>query len=78
MRDGLRDRREVVQEYADLLDAAFVQRNLEGERLVAAVDLYQALGGGYIDDSGIWTQKPAPENDPITPIVDAVQALGGG
>jgi NodT family efflux transporter outer membrane factor (OMF) lipoprotein len=78
LRDGLRDRREVVQEYADLLDAAFIQRGLEGERLIAAVDLYQALGGGYDSGPQAYEPKPAPETDPITPVVDAVQALGGG
>jgi NodT family efflux transporter outer membrane factor (OMF) lipoprotein len=76
LRDGLRDKREVTQQYADLLDAAFAQRALEGDRLVATVDLFQALGGGY--DAGQAGSMPAPENDPITPVVDAVQALGGG
>jgi NodT family efflux transporter outer membrane factor (OMF) lipoprotein len=76
LRDGLRDRREVVQEYADFLDAVFIQRGLEGDRLVAAVDLFQSLGGGY--DSGPPEPRPEPETDPITPVVEAVQALGGG
>lgn len=78
LRDGLRDRREVVQEYADMLDAVYTQRGLEGERLVAAVDLYQALGGGYDDHGHAAEPKPAPETDPITPVVETVQALGGG
>lgn len=78
LRDGMRDRREVIQEYADMLDAAFAQRGLEGERFVAAVDLYQALGGGFYDDSHFSEPKPAPETDPITPVVDAVKAVGGG
>jgi NodT family efflux transporter outer membrane factor (OMF) lipoprotein len=76
LRDGLRDRREVVQEYADLLDATFVQRGLEGDRLIAAVDLHQALGGGYSD--GPSGPKPAPESDPITPVVDTIQSVTGG
>lgn len=77
-REGLRDRREVVQEYADLLDAILVQRSLEGERLVAAVDLYQALGGGYADGPLPSDPKPAPETDPITPVIDTIQAVTGG
>lgn len=78
LRDGLRDRREVVQEYADLLDAIFIQRGLEGDRLIAAVDLFQALGGGYDAGPAANEPKPAPETDPITPVVDAIQSLGGG
>jgi NodT family efflux transporter outer membrane factor (OMF) lipoprotein len=78
LRDGLRDRREVLQEYADLLDAAFIQRGLEGDRLIASVDLFQALGGGYDAGPAAYEPRPAPETDPITPVVDAVQSLGGG
>ncbi len=77
LRDGLRDNREITQNRADLLDATFVQRTVEGERLIAAVDLYQSLGGGYVDGRPP-RPKPAPEEDPITPAVDAIQALGGG
>lgn len=78
LRDGLRDRREALQEYADSLDAQFAHRGLDGERLIAAVDLYQALGGGFAGGPHPLDPKPAPETDPITPIVDAVQAVGGG
>jgi NodT family efflux transporter outer membrane factor (OMF) lipoprotein len=78
LRDGLRDRREYLQEYADMLDAVFIQRGIEGDRLVATVDLYQALGGGYDAGPEAFGPKPAPETDPLTPVVDAVQALGGG
>jgi len=78
LRDGLKDRREMVGERVDLLESGFVQRALEGDRLVAAVDLYQALGGGYADGPSPAAPKPAPENDPLTPAVDAIQALGGG
>lgn len=77
-REGLRDRREAIQEYAELLDAAFIQRGLEGERLIAAVDLYQALGGGYADGPLPSEPKPAPESDPITPVVDTIQSITGG
>ncbi|WP_442756715.1 efflux transporter outer membrane subunit [Methylocystis sp. JAN1] len=78
LRDGLRDRREVVQEYADMLDAIFIQRGLEGDKLVAAVDLFQALGGGYDAGPAANEPRPAPETDPINPVVNAVQSLGGG
>ncbi|MEK8093524.1 efflux transporter outer membrane subunit [Methylocystis sp. IM3] len=76
--NGLRDRREYVQEYADMLDALYIQRGLEGDKLVAAVDLFQALGGGFDAGPQAYEPKPAPETDPITPVVDAVQSLGGG
>jgi NodT family efflux transporter outer membrane factor (OMF) lipoprotein len=78
LRDGLRDRREYVQEYADMLDAIFIQRGLEGDRLVASVDLFQALGGGFDAGPQAYEPRPAPETDPLTPVVDAVQAIGGG
>jgi len=78
LRDGLRDRREILQESADLLDAVFTQRGLEGDRLIAAVDLYQALGGGFAGGPGPEYPKPAPENDPITPVVEGIQSLTGG
>jgi NodT family efflux transporter outer membrane factor (OMF) lipoprotein len=78
LRDGLRDRREVLQLYADLRDAIFIQRGLEGDRLIAAVDLFQALGGGYDAGPAANEPRPAPETDPITPVVDALQTLGGG
>jgi NodT family efflux transporter outer membrane factor (OMF) lipoprotein len=78
LRDGLRDRREILQESADLLDAVFTQRGLEGDRLIAAVDLYQALGGGFAGGPGPEYPKPAPENDPTTPVVEGIQSLTGG
>lgn len=76
--EGLRDRREAVQESAELLEALFIQRGLEGERLIAAVDLYQALGGGYADGPPPTMPKPDPETDPITPVVDTIQSVTGG
>ncbi len=78
LRDGLKDRREIVAERVDLLESGFAQRALEGDRLVAAVDLYQALGGGYADGPSPAAPRPAPESDPLTPAVDAIQSLGGG
>lgn len=78
LREGLRDRREAVQEFADALDSQLALRGVEGERLIAAVDLYQALGGGFNGGPQPDGPRPAPETDPITPLVDAVQAAGGG
>ncbi|MCC3245394.1 efflux transporter outer membrane subunit [Methylocystis sp. WRRC1] len=78
LRDGLRDRREILQESADLLDAIFSLRGLEGDRLIAAVDLYQALGGGFANGPAPDYPKPAPETDPITPVVEGIQSLTGG
>jgi len=78
LRDGLRDQREILQERADLLDAIFTLRGLDGDRLIAAVDLYQALGGGFVGGPGPEYPKPAPEADPITPVVEGIQSLTGG
>ncbi|MBM3550199.1 MAG: efflux transporter outer membrane subunit [Alphaproteobacteria bacterium] len=78
LRDGLKDRREIVVERAELLESGFAQRALEGDRLVAAVDLYQALGAGYAGGPPPDAPKPAPESDPLTPAVEAIQSLGGG
>jgi outer membrane protein TolC len=78
LRDGMRDRREVVAGSVDLLEAGFALRALDGDRFVAAVDLYQALGGGFTDGSAPIAPKPDPEADPITPAVEAIQSLGAG
>lgn len=78
LRGGLQDRREFIQQHADTLDAVFIQRGIEGDRLVATVDLFQALGGGYDAGPQAHEPRPAPETDPITPVVDVVQSLGGG
>ncbi|WP_292532355.1 efflux transporter outer membrane subunit [Methylocystis sp.] len=78
LRDGIKDRREIVAERVDLLESGFAQRALEGDRLIAAVDLYQALGGGYAGGPPPNAPKPAPETDPLTPAVEAIQSLGGG
>ena len=78
LRDGMKDRREIVAERVDLLESGFAQRALEGDRLIAAVDLYQALGGGYADGPPLAAPKPAPETDPLTPAVETIQSLGGG
>ena len=77
LRDGLKDRREIIQERVDFQEASFARQVLEGDRLVASVDLFQALGGGYAD-TGPAKPKPTPENDPITPAVDQITRITGG
>lgn len=78
LRDGLRDRREVEQEQIELLEARYVEHTLNGDRMVASVDLYQSLGGGYTNTADLAKPKPAPENDPITPAVDTITSMTGG
>ena len=77
LRDGLKDRREIMQEQIDFQEASFARQVLEGDRLVASVDLFQALGGGY-SDSAPAKPKPEPENDPLTPVVDEITRITGG
>lgn len=77
LRDGLKDRREIITEQVDYQEAAFNRQVLEGDRLVASVDLFQALGGGYTD-TGPAKPRPTPENDPITPVVDQITQITGG
>jgi NodT family efflux transporter outer membrane factor (OMF) lipoprotein len=78
LRDGLKDRREILQEQIDLLESKFIQKTLDGDRMVASVDLYQALGGGYSDGPNPLTPRPSPESDPLTPVVDKIQSITGG
>ena len=78
LRDGLKDRREILQEQIDLLESKFIQKTLDGDRMVASVDLYQALGGGYSDGPNPLKPRPAPESDPLTPVVDKIQSITGG
>lgn len=78
IRDGLRDHREMLQERVDVLEAEFFKENLSGERLVASVDLFQSLGGGYDEGPEPGASKPAPELDPITPVSDSIRNITGG
>lgn len=78
IRDGLRDHREMLQERVDVLEAEFSKENLSGERLVASVDLFQSLGGGYDEGPEPGASKPAPELDPITPVSDSIRNITGG
>jgi len=75
---GLRDHREMLQERVDVLEAEFSKENLNGERLVATVDLFQSLGGGYDNGPDSQSSKPTPELDPITPVSDTIRNITGG
>ena len=44
---GLDDDREVLRHQYPMLEQEYVLRALESDQLVAAVDLIEALGGGY-------------------------------
>jgi NodT family efflux transporter outer membrane factor (OMF) lipoprotein len=60
-RSGLVDRREILSVQRGLLDQQFALKTSEGDHLLAAVDVIQALGGGY--SNGIEVSRPqlAPE-----------------
>ena len=78
LQDGLKDRREFLLEQIDLHEANFIYKILDGDRMVASVDLYQALGGGYSNGPNPTNPKPSPESDPLTPMVDTIQSITGG
>ena len=78
LQDGLKDRREILMEQIDLLESKFIQKTLDGDRMVASVDLYQALGGGYSAGPNPLKPRPSPESDPLTPVVNKIQSITGG
>lgn len=78
IKEGLRDSRELIQERIDILEAKLNLLGLEAERLIAVVDLIQALGGGFSFDKDMLVDVPNPENDPITPTVDTIRNITGG
>lgn len=49
---GLNDRRETVVNAYRVVEQQFILQGLEADYLSATVDLVQALGGGYFNDSG--------------------------
>jgi NodT family efflux transporter outer membrane factor (OMF) lipoprotein len=61
MRTGLNDRREFLMYAHGVLEQQFALKALEADHLSAAVDLIQALGGGY--SNGVESSRPqlAPE-----------------
>jgi len=57
-RSGLDDRRALLAQQHAVLDQEYALKTLEADRLVAMVDLMEALGGGYVNDLQIIQQKP--------------------
>jgi hypothetical protein len=41
-----------------VLDQKYALKTLEADRLIAMVDLMEALGGGYVNDFQITQKKP--------------------
>lgn len=78
IKQGMRDSRELLQERIDILEAHFSLLNIESDRHLAAVDLIQAMGGGYSGNYVDINENENPENDPITPAVNTVRELTGG
>lgn len=76
--EGLRDDREIIQERIDILEAKLNLLGLEADRLIAVVDLIQALGGGFTYARDMLVDIPDPENDPITPAVETIRDITGG
>ncbi|MDD2658700.1 MAG: efflux transporter outer membrane subunit [Methylococcales bacterium] len=56
-RTGLDDRRELLANEHAVLDQKYALKTLEADRLIAMVDLMEALGGGYVNDLQILEQK---------------------
>jgi NodT family efflux transporter outer membrane factor (OMF) lipoprotein len=57
-RTGLEDRRALLTQQHAVLDQEYALKTLEADRLVAMVDLMEALGGGYVNDLQIVQNKP--------------------
>ncbi|CAA9891498.1 NodT family efflux transporter outer membrane factor (OMF) lipoprotein [Candidatus Methylobacter favarea] len=57
-RSGLDDRRALLAHQHAVLNQEYALKTLEADRLVAIVDLMEALGGGYVNDLKIIEQKP--------------------
>jgi NodT family efflux transporter outer membrane factor (OMF) lipoprotein len=56
-RTGLDDRRTMLSRQHALLDQDYALKNLQSDRLLAMVDLMEALGGGYVNNLQIGRQK---------------------
>jgi NodT family efflux transporter outer membrane factor (OMF) lipoprotein len=77
-RSGLKDKREILAQAHAVLEQAYVLDALDADYLSSHVDLIQALGGGYLEGPEAFAPRPEPEKDRLTPLVDAIEALGGG
>jgi NodT family efflux transporter outer membrane factor (OMF) lipoprotein len=62
LRSGLDDRRAMLSRQHAVLDQAYALRTLEADKLLAMVDLMEALGGGYVND--LRTDEPEQEKQP--------------
>lgn len=63
---GLDDDREVLRHRQPVLEQEYALRALESDKLVAMVDLMEALGGGYHNPDLPQQQKPTKPHDTIT------------
>jgi NodT family efflux transporter outer membrane factor (OMF) lipoprotein len=61
VRSGLVDRREIVSVRRGLLDQQFALKTSEADHLLAAIDVIQALGGGYWNGIEVSRPQLAPE-----------------
>lgn len=75
---GLKDKRELLAQAHAVLEQVYVLDALDADYLSSHVDLVQALGGGYLEGPEAFAPRPEPEKDRLTPLVDAIEALGGG
>jgi outer membrane protein TolC len=77
-RSGLKDKRELLAQAHAALEQSYALAALDADYLSSHVDLIQALGGGYQEAPEALQPRPEPEKDRLTPLVDAIEALGGG
>jgi len=77
-RSGLKDKRELLAQTHAVLEQVYVLDALDADYMSSHVDLIQALGGGYASGLEAFQPRPEPEKDRLTPLVDAIEALGGG
>ena len=75
---GLKDKRELLAQAHAALEQIYVLDSLDADYMSSHVDLIQALGGGYLEGPEAFAPRPEPEKDRLTPLVDAIEALGGG
>ncbi|HEY8157501.1 MAG TPA: efflux transporter outer membrane subunit [Methylobacter sp.] len=57
-RSGLDDRRAMLTHQHAVLDQEYALKTLEADKLLAMVDLMEALGGGYVNDLRTTDQNP--------------------
>jgi outer membrane protein TolC len=57
-RTGLDDRRAMLTRQHAVLDQEYALKTLEADKLLAMVDVMEALGGGYVNDLRTTDQNP--------------------